>query len=328
MADVAARVGVSRALVSLVFRDEPGASNQTRERVFQAAAELGYRPDSAARVLARNHSRVLGVTLTVRNPFHADLVERIYPVAEQLGYDILISATAPSRDERKSVEALMGHRCEALVLLGPDTEDAALAELGGRIPIVVVGRRIPEAGVDTVHTAEAKGVRQAMDHLAELGHRSILHIDGGNAPGAKERRGAYRAAMRKHGLSEHARVLRGDHTEESGARAARLLLAEQAELPTAILASNDRCAMGLLDALRRAGVEVPGQVSVVGYDDSHVAHFSHIDLTTVHQDSDRMAEYAVRALVNRIADPNQQPQELVLDAKLIVRGTTAPPRNQ
>src|SRR4051794_19646089 len=90
MADVAARVGVSRALVSLVFRNEPGASPQTREKVLAAAAELGYHPDSAARMLARSRSKVLGVMLTVRNLFHADLVEGIYPVAEQLGYEILL----------------------------------------------------------------------------------------------------------------------------------------------------------------------------------------------------------------------------------------------
>src|SRR5437764_9572185 len=111
MTDVAARVGVSRALVSLVFRNQPGASRQTRERVFEAAAELGYRPDSAAQLLSRSRSRVLGVMMTVRNPFHADLVEGIYPAAERFGYDVLLSATSPTRHEKKAVDALLSHRC-------------------------------------------------------------------------------------------------------------------------------------------------------------------------------------------------------------------------
>ncbi len=325
MADVAAKVGVSRALVSLVFRNEPGASKETRERVFQAADELGYRPDSAAQMLARSRSKVLGVMLTVRNPFHADIVEGIYPVAEQHGYDILLSATAPTRDERKAVEALLSHRCEGLIMLGPNMEARHLAELAERIPVVAVGRRFPGVEVDSVHTAEAKGVRQAIDHLVELGHSAITHIDGGKGAGSVERRRAYRAAMRKHGLAGHIQVLPGDHTEESGAQAAMALLADRVNMATAILAGNDRCAIGFLDAVWRAGLRVPGDISVVGYDDSHLAHLSHIDLTTVRQDPDRQAELAVRAVAERLDGVRSEVRELVLDPKFVARGTTGPP---
>ncbi|WP_461010398.1 LacI family DNA-binding transcriptional regulator [Streptomyces capparidis] len=325
MADVAARVGVSRALVSIVMRGQPGASRETRRKVLRAAEELGYRPDSVARVLASSRSRVLGVMLTVRNPFHADLVEGMYPVAERLGYDLLLSASAPTRDERKAVDALLGHRCEALVLLGPTAPARHLAELGGRTPVVVVGRRLPGAGLDTVHTAEAKGVRQAIDLLVALGHRDIAHVDGGDGAGSAERRRAYRRAMRGHGLADFTRVLPGDQTEDCGVGAARALL-ESGPLPTAVLAGNDRCAVGLLDALNRRGVDVPGDVSVVGYDDNHIAHLAHIDLSTVRQDAQRTAELAVRTAVERLEEPGRAPRELVLDPKLVVRGTTAPPR--
>jgi DNA-binding LacI/PurR family transcriptional regulator len=325
MLDVATRVGVSRALVSLVFRNQPGASAQTREKVFQAAAELGYSPDSAARLLARNSSKALGVMLTVRNPFHADLIEEVYPTAEALGYDVVLSASAPTRDERRAVEALISHRCEALILFGP-TEDAGyLAELAGRLPVVVVGRRLRAIGVDLVHTAEAKGTRQALEHVVGLGHRAIVHIDGGHGSGSIERRRAYHNAMHRYGLEQEKRVLRGDHTEASGVRAAEVLLAED-RLPTAVLASNDRCAMGLLDALQRAGMRVPDDISIVGFDDSHVARLSHIDLTTVRQDVPRIAEFAVRAAIDRLNDPELATQERILSPELVIRGTTAPPR--
>ncbi len=323
MADVAARVGVSRALVSLVFRNEPGAGMETRERVLRAADELGYRPDNAARLLARNRSMVLGVMINVRNAFHADLVEAIYAEAERLGYEVLLSALGPARDERKVVEALLGHRCEALILLGPKADAKYLAEVAAHTPMVVVGRRVPAKSVGTVHTAENKGVRQAMDHLFALGHRAIVHIDGGSGPGSADRRRAYRAAMRRHGLAE--RVLSGDHTEESGVRAGETLLSED-RLPTAVLAGNDCCAMGLMHALSLAGVRVPKDISVVGYDDSHMAHLSHINLTTVRQDADTMAELAVRSAIERLDDRTLPSRELVLDARLVVRGTTAPPR--
>lgn len=327
MADVAAKVGVSRALVSLVFRDQPGASSETRERVFRAAEELGYRPDNAARLLARGRSRTLGVMLTVHQPFQADLVEGIYPEAERLGYDVLLSASAPGRDEAKAVEALVSHRCEALILLGPNAEYRYLDELGKSTVVVVVGRRLPGAQLDSVHTADAKGVRQAIDYLVELGHREIIHIDGGKEPGSADRRRAYRAAMRRHGLEDRIRVIPGAHDEDAGMAAGRLLLGE-ALLPTAVLAGNDRCAVGLMHVLGRAGVDIPGDLSVVGYDDSHLSHLSHIDLTTVRQDADRIAEHAVQLAIARLDDNTIPLRETVLDPKLVVRGTTGPPPGQ
>ncbi|MEQ4724225.1 LacI family DNA-binding transcriptional regulator [Nonomuraea sp. B19D2] len=327
MADVAARAGVSRALVSIVFRNEPGASRETRERILRAADELGYRPDNAARLLARSRSMVLGVMINIRNAFHADLVEAIYAEAERLGYEVLLSALGPTRDERKVVEALLGHRCEALILLGPNAETAYLAELGAHTPTVVVGRRAPASGVDTVHTAENKGMRQGVDHLVGLGHRAIVHIDGGDEPGSAERRQAYCAAMRDHALQDEIRVLPGDHTEESGKTAGETLLHDD-RLPTAVLAGNDRCAMGLMNALSRAGVSIPKDISVIGYDDSHIAHLSHINLTTVRQDAEQMATLAVRSAVERLDDHRLPSRELILDARLVVRGTTAPPRHR
>lgn len=328
MADVAEKAGVSRALVSIVFRNQPGASEETRQRVLRVADEIGYRPDSAARLLARGRSRTLGVMFTVRQTFQTDLIEGIYPEAERLGYDVLLSATAPGRSEAKAVEALLSHRCEALILLGPDAEAAYLDGIGHRAVTVSVSRRVPGARVDFVHSAEGKGVRQAMEHLVELGHRRIVHVDGGRGPGSAERRRAYRAAMRRHGLESEQRVIRGDHTEQAGIETGRLLLAERDRglaLPTAILAGNDRCAMGVLMALTRAGVEVPRDVSVVGYDDSHLSHLMPIGLTTVRQDATLMAEHAVRFAVERLENPGLEPREAVLDPKLVVRGTSGPP---
>ncbi|WP_264934011.1 LacI family DNA-binding transcriptional regulator [Streptomyces sp. A012304] len=330
MADVAAKAGVSRALVSIVFRGQPGASRETRERVLRVADEIGYRPDNAARLLARGRSRTLGVMFTVHQTFHADLVEGIYPEAERLGYEVLLSATGQGRGEAKAVEALLSHRCEAVILLGTDAAAADLDALGQRTVAVSVGRRVSQARVDSVHTAEGKGIRQAMDHLVELGHRRIVHIDGGRGPGSAERRRAYRAAMRRHGLEPEQRVIPGEHTEQSGIETGRLLLAERdagRPLPTAVLAGNDRCAMGLLMSLSRAGVEVPRDLSVVGYDDSHLSHLMPIGLTTVRQDAVLMAEHAVRFAVERLENLEREPREAVLDPKLVVRGTSGPSRD-
>ncbi|MFC8664236.1 LacI family DNA-binding transcriptional regulator [Streptomyces sp. NPDC057199] len=326
LADVAARAGVSTALVSIVMREAKGASAATRERVLEAAREIGYRPDSRARLLRSNRSRLLGVQFGLQHPFHTDLVEGIYAAAESAGYQVALSAVAPSRSERQAVETLLGDRCEALILLGPQAPAARLAELSAHLPVVSVVRRLrpAAAGVDVVRTADDEGARQAVDHLVALGHRDIAHIDGGKAPGAADRRRGYRTAMNRHGLADRTRVLPGGLTEEDGATAARALL-DARPRPTAVLAFNDRCATGVLDAFLRARVAVPDEISVVGFDNSHLARLAHIDLTTVGQDASRLAELAVGRAVARLEGEEPSGTETVIAPHLVTRGTTAAP---
>jgi DNA-binding LacI/PurR family transcriptional regulator len=130
--------------------------------------------------------------------------------------------------------------------------------------------------------------------------------------------------MRSNGLDDRLRVIGGDHTEAAGARAARLLLDEGRPLPTGVVAFNDHCAVGLLDALTRAGVEVPGEVSVVGYDDTALSRLAHVNLTTVNQDARRQAEHAVAAATERLDGGRTTAREVVLAPHLVVRGTTGP----
>jgi DNA-binding LacI/PurR family transcriptional regulator len=167
-------------------------------------------------------------------------------------------------------------------------------------------------------------VGQAVDHLVRLGHRSIAYVDGRRGPITADRRRGYRKAMRAHGLAGQVRVIGGHHTEAAGSEAARTLLADGA-LPTAVVAYNDHCALGLLDAFNRAGVEVPGAVSVVGYDDSSLSRLAHVKLTTVSQDARGQAEHALAAAVERLDGGRTAPREVVLAPRLVVRGTTGPP---
>jgi DNA-binding LacI/PurR family transcriptional regulator len=323
--DVAARVGMSPASVSMVLSNAPGPSAATRERVLEAAAELGYRPDRTASLLARRRTHLVGVQLQAGSAFHAELVEDLYEAAERQGYDVVLSAVTRTRDERRATETLVDFRCEALVLLGPVAPASHLAALGRQLPVVVIGRRVAGGGVDVIRSADAEGVGQAVGHLAGLGHRAIAYVDGGRGTIAADRRRGYRTAMRRHGLAGHVRVLPGDHTEAAGARAARTLLDEGSELPTAVVAYNDHCALGLLDAFSRAGVDVPADVSVVGYDDSSLSRLAHVNLTTVSQDARGQAERAVAAAVERLDGGRVRPREVVLPPRLVVRGTTGPP---
>jgi DNA-binding LacI/PurR family transcriptional regulator len=320
--DVAARVGVSTASVSLVLRGAPGPSEQTRERVLAAAAELGYRADRAASLLARRRRHQLGVLLDVRSPYHAELVEEIQVEADRIGYEVVLSTLTRSHDESRAIASLLDFRCEAVLLLGPDSGDTALDKLAAQVPVVVVGRQVALDSVDVVRPADDIGVAAALDHLITLGHLDIAFVEGGMGAGATTRRRGYRTAMRRAGLT--ARVIPGDHTEEGGIRAGRALAA--GAMPTAVVASNDRCAVGLLDAFLRAGVDVPGAVSVVGYDDSTLARLAHIDLTTVNQDAPAQARHAVAAAVSRLDDGRTERVEVVLEPRLVIRGSTGHPK--
>jgi DNA-binding LacI/PurR family transcriptional regulator len=322
--DVAAAVGVSPASASLVLRGVPGPSSATRERVLEAAARLGYRPDRTASLLARRRSRLIGVVMDVRNTFHAELVEDVDEAAERCGYDVVLSAITRTRDEGRAVETLLDSRCEALVLLGPEAPGARLAALDRQLPVVVVGRPMPSDGVDVVRAADDEGVAQGVDHLVGLGHRRIAYVDGGRGAIAAGRRRGYQRAMRRHRLGGHLQVIPGDSTEEAGARAARAVL-DADPRPTAVLTFNDRSAVGLLDALVRAGVAVPGEVSVVGYDDSPLSRLAHIDLTTVSQNSRELTEHAVAAVVERLDGGRTEHREVVVAPELVARGTTGPP---
>ncbi|MEU9449087.1 LacI family DNA-binding transcriptional regulator [Streptomyces sp. NPDC048277] len=323
--DVAARVGVSTASVSLVLRGVPGPSERTRQRVLKAAADLGYQVDRTASMLASRRTRLLGVMVDVHSPFHAELVEHLHTAAEQVGYDLVLSTQTRTRDEHTAVETLLAFRSEALILLGPTAPADILAALDRKAPVIVVGRRMAEGGLDVVRTADENGVGQLVDHLVGLGHRAIAYVDGGKGVIATDRRRGYRTAMRRHGLDAHVRVLGGDHTEAAGERAARHLL-DSGDLPTAVLAFNDQSAIGILAVLARAGVAVPGEVSVAGYDDDRLARLSCFNLTTVSQRAEEQARQAVAAAVERLDEDRTEPHEVVLTPHLVVRGTIAAPR--
>ncbi len=323
--DVAKLAGVSRATASLVIRDAPGPSELSRKRVRDAAAELGYQPDIAAQLLRRQRSHLIGVLFSAQEPFHADLIESIYATIEGTGYDVVLSAVVPARDERRAFGAFTASRCGVAILLGANED--TLAEFAAEMPIVEVGRAPGRAKVDAVHTIDAEGSRLAVKHLVDLGHSDIVHVDGGDRPGAEERRDGYIEAMTSHGLRDRIRILPGDYTESSGTVAARVLL-DSGDLPTAVVAGNDRCAVGVLDELRRNGVDVPGDVSIVGYDNSRLSRLAHVDLTSVRQNSQELARQAIKMAIERLTgEAPDHPRVVQLAPDLVVRSSTGPVRH-
>jgi DNA-binding LacI/PurR family transcriptional regulator len=331
MADIAAHLGVSRQLVSLVFRDAPGASDETRRRVREAARELGFSPHVGARSLRRARSADLGVIFSPLHSTEPEIVEHIYPAAAARGYDVILSAQTATRSTAEAVEELLGHRCAALIIIGSNLDHAGLRAVSERSPVPVVdvgsGRRNPH--YDVVRSSGDKGIAAVVAHLVELGHRQITYVDPAAMPAAPLRRRGYERSIGRLGVEADVLTMTGDYTrgdyfEEAGAAAARLLLA-RATPPTAVVAPNDHTAVGVLQVLVRSGVRVPQDVSVTGFDDAPIARLSSVDLTTVRQDPELMGVAAVEAAIRRIGERDREPRAAVVRTSLVVRGSTAAP---
>jgi DNA-binding LacI/PurR family transcriptional regulator len=318
--DVAKHADVSRALVSIVMRDAPGASAATRERVLAAARELGYRPDVRARSLAGQKSRLIGVMFGVSiGTFQFDLLEGLYAAAESHGHHLIITPVTRGRDEHRAAQDLHDFGFDALIMLGPHTPKPLLTE---KVPIAVVGWHVDDPAVDVVRTSDEHGMAQAVNHLVGFGHRRIAHIDGGTSVISASRRAGYAHAMHAHGLGSYIRVVPGGQSQLDGQRAARGLLSE-GDLPTALLAYNDDTAVAVMGMLAQQDIDVPGDMSVVGWDDGEAAALSPVGLTTVAQNPMEMARLAVERIVARIEGRRVEGHEIVLEPELRVRSSTS-----
>lgn len=324
MQQVAERAGVSTALVSLVMRDAPNVSDHRRARVRRAADELGYRPNVLARNLASRRTRTIGVVLNdLHNPFFAEIVDGLEHAASERGYGVLIGNGRRSRaGELESVETFLQFRVDGLVMAGATIAVSAMEATASSAALVVVGRTTRSSHFDTVNTDDVLGARLAVDHLVTLGHRRIAHIDGGRGAGSGARRKGYRAAMNDHGLGEHTLIITGDFSERGGSAGATQLLA-RGPRPTAIFAANDLSAVGALDAAEEAGLRIPDDISIVGYDNTALAAMHHMSLSTINQPREDLGRLAMDLLLQRLDDGRTAAVHHVVAPSLVERASSA-----
>jgi DNA-binding LacI/PurR family transcriptional regulator len=323
---VAARAGVSKSLVSLVLRDSPKVSQASRDAVMRAVAELGYRPNAAARLLAERQSRTVGVLLNdLRQPWFADMLDGLTPALHAGGKHILLG---DGRIDRMMDETLtwsfLDLGVDGLVLAGSLPVTQAITDVASKIPTVAVGGMdldLPQ--VDVLANDNHLGGTLAVRHLLELGHTRIAHISGLPSTAGTLRMRGYQDTMRAAGLGDHILVETGDMSEEGGYRAAVRLLGH-AERPTAIFAANDLSCVGALSAAAALGVRVPEELSLVGFDNSFLARLRALWLTSVDGTAYAMGQQAARMLLARIERPDAPRETRLMPPRLEVRGSSGP----
>jgi DNA-binding LacI/PurR family transcriptional regulator len=307
----------------MALRGTGVVSESSRTRVLAAAADLGYRPNLNARRLASRRTDTIGVLISdLHNPLYAELLDGFDEhLADRSEQWLLASGFRDAGREKAAVDSFLALQVDAIVLLGSQLPSTSIQELSKNIPTVVAGRRI--RGVDSVVGDDAAGVNLLMEHLMSLGHTSIAHVDGGQGAGAAGRRKAYTDAMRFHGLEDSIEIYRGDYTEESG-EAAFPLLWEKSR-PTAVFAANDLSALGILSAARVAGVQIPADMSIAGFDNTMLAQSGFVSLTTVGYSRSQMGAVAGDLLKERLGNRDKKPQTVTLTPSLAVRSTTGNP---
>lgn len=330
--DVARRAGVSIATVSRAVNRIPTVDPVLAERVWKAIEEVGYLPNTQARALVSGRSKMLGLIVSeITNPFFPELVQEFENLAVAQGYEVLIGSTnyEPERTE-SLIRRMLQRSVDGVAVMTFGIEEELVQKLVEReFPLVFVdaGPDLPNIRVLKVNYGE--GIRQAVQHLAALGHRNIAFISGPlRLRSAMARRDAFLKSMGELGLTapvEH--LVEGNHTMEGGIAAMEKLIA-LAALPTAVLCSNDMTAIGALHALYRTTHTVPQDVSVVGFDDIHLAQFMLPPLTTVQMSCKDLAAAAVEALRAGIEKehPRAAKMEWQIPTRLVVRQSSAFPR--
>jgi LacI family transcriptional regulator len=321
--DVAGQVGVSIATVSRVFNGSPRVSEETARRVWQAASELDYWPNSAARTLTTSRTNALGVLLPdLYGEFFSEVIRGIDQAARQQSLQVLISSSHASPVELVAAAGAMFGRVDGMIVMASDQATAeAIDRVARHFPVVLMNPPGEFPGCRGVSIDNFEGARIAVEHLLGLGHRIVGMVRGprGNSD-AEERARGCREALRRAGAGAWPTLeIDGDFTEESGYLAARAMLGHDPR-PTAVFAANDAMAVGLLGALRDAGVTVPGDMAVVGFDDIAIARYLSPPLTTVSVDMSELGRRAVQLLLESFGSVEvASGRREVLPGRLVVR---------
>lgn len=322
MEDVAREARVSRALVSLAYRDAAGVKAETRDRILEVGRRLGYTPNRVAAQLAGRGGDKVGLYLQdLHNDLFADIHDAVRDVVErQLKHVVLSVGSIDGSRDAVSLDTLRESRVDVVIAAGLQLSDSAVGAFARRVPLVSVMRHID--GVDNVTANNRYGARVATRHLLELHHRRIVFLSNPPGDGYLERAEGFSEVMESAGLVP--RIVQTTYSRLHAAADAAALL-DLEDRPTAIFAHNDQAALGVLDALAARGLVAGHDVSVVGYDNSALSRFPGTSLTTVDVHSESLGRTAAELALARLADPHAEPTYRSSLPALVIRATTGPP---
>ena len=329
--EVAKRAKVSTATVSRTINKPGSVTPKTAERVWKVIHELRYFPNTHARSLVSGRSRILGMLVSdVTNPFFPELIQGFDDLAVEHGYELLINSTRydPAR-MALAVKRMLERTVEGIAIMTSEMDALLTEQIALRnVPMVFLDVGQEGDGVSNIVVDYEQGISEAVAHLLELGHTKVAFISGRlTLKSAALRRSAFLHCLHASGIIEDQRqVVTGDHTIDGGFRAMQELLACP-ERATAVLCSNDLTAMGALRAVRRAGLQVPKDISIVGFDDIHLAEFTEPPLTTVRLSRDELARKAFYALLHDIQGEGEAQEGVAevdrrVETRLVVREST------
>jgi LacI family transcriptional regulator len=329
--DVAEQAGVSTATVSHVINQTRFVTEPTRQRVLRAIENCNYYPNAHARSLASGRSHTIGLLVSdISNPFFPELVKSIEVAASDRGYDIILaSSNYDARRTSDYVRRMIGRQVAGVLLMTSEVDQDLIEELiDSEVPVVFYNLEPTATRINNVIVDCEVGIEEALSHLVSLGHRQIAHLAGPQATRAgSQRLAAFQHCVAKYLPGSQALICEGDFRVEGGRRAASELLA-RAALPTAVIAANDMMALGLMKEFRSAGLAIPRDISVIGFDDIAFAALSDPPLSTVSLPRIELGRRVVEALMMTIDPPGAGGFEFHVSTHLLVRGSTAPCRPQ
>ena len=327
---VARLANVSIATVSRTINRVSTVNPRMAKRVLEAIAKLDYFPNTQARALVSGRSRLLGLIVSeITNPFFPELIQGFEDIAVEHGYEILISSTNydPAR-MALCIRRMLERRAEGVAVMTFGVEKPLLEQLAERkVPLVFVDVGPERPGISLLRVDYHHGIRQGVQHLAALGHRDIAFVSGPKRlHSAQSRIAAFSKSLAECAIvADPAWIVEGDHTMEGGTDAMDRLLKSK-HLPTAVMCSNDMTAIGVLHKLYRAGLRVPDDLSVIGFDDIHIAQVTIPPLTTIQMSCFELARAAVTALRAHVEEGGEPKRQYKINTHLVVRESTGFPR--
>jgi LacI family transcriptional regulator, galactose operon repressor len=329
---VAQLANVSIATVSRTINRVSTVNPQMAKQVWEAIEKLDYFPNTQARALVSGRSRLLGLIVSeITNPFFPELIQGFEDIAVEHGYEILISST--NYDPRRMslcIRRMLERRAEGVAVMTFGVEKPLLEQLAERkVPLVFVDIGPDRPGISLLRVDYRNGIQQGVEHLAGLGHRNIAFISGPKRlHSAQSRLAAFTKSLEETGLvADPAWIVEGDHTMEGGTEAMETLLGLKRG-PTAVMCSNDMTAIGVLHKLYRAGLKVPDDLSVIGFDDIHIAQVTIPPLTTIQMSCFELGRAAVTALRAHVEDGGEPKRSYKIPTSLVVRESTGPPKSK